>query len=104
VHPWNTLQKFGIWGFCLIFLQKYCDSLKRASIFGKAPQRFWAIIAKFGFFGFLWMTGIAKFGYLGGITKFVNSVFLVFVPIIQKIGELSSKPNSVNPLPCQSVC
>jgi hypothetical protein len=29
---------------------------------------------------------------------------LVFVPIIQKIGELSSKPNSVNPLPCQSVC
>jgi hypothetical protein len=33
--------------------------------FGEAPERFWAIIAKFGFFGFLRMTRIAKFGYSG---------------------------------------
>jgi hypothetical protein len=52
------------------FLPKYCDSLKRDSIFGKAPQRFWAIIAKFGFFGFLWMTRITKFSYLGVIWLF----------------------------------
>jgi hypothetical protein len=29
----DTSQKFGIWGFCRNFLQKYCDSLKRDSIF-----------------------------------------------------------------------
>jgi hypothetical protein len=33
--------------------------------FGEAPQRFWEIVAKFGFFGFLRMTRIAKFGYSG---------------------------------------
>jgi hypothetical protein len=33
--------------------------------FGEAPQRFLVIIAKFGFFGFFWMTRNAKFGYLG---------------------------------------
>jgi hypothetical protein len=47
--------------------------------FGEAPQQFWVIIAKFGFFGFLWMTQITKFGYLGHpnnrITKY--SVFWV---------------------------
>jgi hypothetical protein len=29
----NTSQKFGIWGFCQNFLQKYYDSLNRDSIF-----------------------------------------------------------------------
>jgi hypothetical protein len=48
----DTSQKFGIWGFCRNFLQKYYDSLKRDSNFGEAPQRFLAIIAKFGFFRF----------------------------------------------------
>jgi hypothetical protein len=63
---WDTLQKFRIWGFCQNFLQKYYDSLKRETPFlGKALQWFWAIIAKFGFFGFLQMTQIAKFGHLG---------------------------------------
>jgi hypothetical protein len=32
-NDWDTSQKFGIWGFCQNFLQKYCDSLIRDSIF-----------------------------------------------------------------------
>jgi hypothetical protein len=57
---WDTLQKFGIWGFCQNFLQKYCDSLH---ILARLQKQFWAIIAKFGFFGVLRLTRIAKFGY-----------------------------------------
>jgi hypothetical protein len=35
---WDTSQKFGISGFCRNFLQKYCDSLKRDSIFWRGSQ------------------------------------------------------------------
>jgi hypothetical protein len=61
---------------------------------GEAHQRFWAIIAKFGFFGVLRMARIAKFGYSGHPNNRIT-VFFGFVPIIRKIGELRSKPNSV---------
>jgi hypothetical protein len=44
------------------------------------------------------------FSYSVILTKFGDSVFFGFVPIIRKIGELHSKLNSVNPHPCQSVC
>jgi hypothetical protein len=90
---------------------------KEIPFFGEAHQRFWAIIAKFGFFGVIRMARIAKFGYSGDpnnlgypnnritrITEFGDSVFFGFVPIIRKFGELRSKPNSVDPRPCQSVC
>jgi hypothetical protein len=40
---------------------------KDIPFFGKAPKRVWAIITKFGFFGFLRMTQITKFGYSGGL-------------------------------------
>jgi hypothetical protein len=47
---------------------------KEIPFFHEAPQWFWAIIAKFGFFGVLWMAQIAKFGYSGDpnnrITKY----------------------------------
>jgi hypothetical protein len=38
---------------------------KEIPFFGETHQRFWAIIAKFGFFGVLRMAQIAKFGYSG---------------------------------------
>jgi hypothetical protein len=61
----DTLQKFGIWGFCQIFSKNIVIPSKEIPFFGKAHQRFWAIIAKFGFFGVLRMARITKFGYSG---------------------------------------
>jgi hypothetical protein len=106
----DTSQKFGIWGFAKIFSKNIVIPSKEIPFFGEAHQRFWAIIAKFGFFGVIRMARIAKFGYSGDpnnrITEYSvgDSVFFGFVPIIRKIGERRSKPNSVNPRPCQSVC
>ena len=106
---------FGV--FAEIFSKNIVIPSKEIPFFGEAHQRFWAIIAKFGFFGVIRMARIAKFGYSGDpnnriteysvirfITEFGDSVFFGFVPIIRKIGELRSKPNSVDPRPCQSVC
>jgi hypothetical protein len=62
---------------------------------------------------------ITKFGYLGNPNNQITEYFVTqiteylvirvtqitnFIPIIQEIGQLCSKPNSVNPHPCQSVC
>jgi hypothetical protein len=91
-----------------IFSKNIVIPSKEIPFFGKAPKWFWAIIAKFGFLQMTRITNNQIFGYSDDpnnrITKFGNSVFFGFVPIIQKIGELRSKPNSVNPRPCQSVC
>jgi hypothetical protein len=51
----DTSQKFRIWGFCQNFLQNIVIPSKEIPFFGEAYQRFWAIIAKFGFFGVLRM-------------------------------------------------
>jgi hypothetical protein len=45
---------FGV--FAKIFSEKIMIPSREIPFFGEAPQRFWAIIAKFGFFGFLRMT------------------------------------------------
>jgi hypothetical protein len=58
---WDILQKFGIWGFCQNFLKNIVIPSREIPIFGEAPQQFWAIIAKFSFFGFLWMTRITEY-------------------------------------------
>jgi hypothetical protein len=47
--------------------------------FGEALQRFWAIIAKFGFF--LWMTQIAKFGYSGDPNNQITKYLVLWVNI-----------------------
>jgi hypothetical protein len=49
--------------------------------FGKAPQRRWEIIAKFGFFGFLRMTRIAKFGFSGHPNIRITELFGYWVTI-----------------------
>ena len=54
---------FGV--FAKIFSKNIVIPSREIPFFGEAPQRFWAIIAKFGFFGVLRMTRIAKFGYSG---------------------------------------
>jgi hypothetical protein len=56
----DTSQKFGIWGFAKIFSKNIVIPSKEIPFFGEAPQRFWAIIAKFSFFGVLQMTQITK--------------------------------------------
>jgi hypothetical protein len=61
----DTLQKCGIWVFAKTFSKNIVIPSKEIPFFGKAPKWFWAVIAKFGFFGYIWMTRIAKFGYLG---------------------------------------
>jgi hypothetical protein len=45
---------FGV--FAKIFSKNIVIPSREIPFFGKAPQRFWAIITKFGFFSFLWMT------------------------------------------------
>jgi hypothetical protein len=126
------LQKFGIWGFCQNFLQKYCDSLKRDLIFWQGSPM---VLGNYRQTRFLRCSSDGPFGYSGDpnnriteysvirvtqiteysitkysviwvtqITEFGDSVFFGFVPIIWKIGKLRSKPNSINPRPCQSVC
>jgi hypothetical protein len=66
---------FGV--FAKIFSKNIVIPSKEIPFFGKAPLRFWAIITKFGFFGVLWMTQIAKFGYVGhpnnGIPEYRNT-------------------------------
>jgi hypothetical protein len=54
---------FGV--FAEIFSKNIVIPSKEIPFFGEAHQRFWAIIAKFGFFGVLRMARIAKFGYSG---------------------------------------
>jgi hypothetical protein len=36
----DTLQKFGIWGFCQNFLQKYYDSLERFHFLARLHNSF----------------------------------------------------------------
>jgi hypothetical protein len=48
--------------FAEIFSKNIMIPSREIPFFGKAPQRFWAIITKFGFFSFLRMT---ELGYLG---------------------------------------
>jgi hypothetical protein len=52
---------FGV--FAEIFSKNIVIPSKEIPFFGEAHQRFWAIIAKFGFFGVIRMARIAKFGY-----------------------------------------
>jgi hypothetical protein len=101
VHPGILRKSSGFGVFAEIFSKNIVIPLKEIPFFGEAHQRFWAIIAKFGFFGVIRMARIVRFTR---ITEFGDSVFFGFVPIIRKIGELRSKPNSVDPRPCQSVC
>jgi hypothetical protein len=54
---------FGV--FAEIFSKNIVIPSKEIPFFGEAHQRFWAIIAKFGFFGVLRMARIAEFGYSG---------------------------------------
>jgi hypothetical protein len=54
---------FGV--FAKIFSKNIVIPSKEIPFFGEAHQRFWAIIAEFGFFGVLRMARIAKFGYSG---------------------------------------
>jgi hypothetical protein len=51
---------FGV--FAKIFSKNIVIPSKDIPFFGEAHQRFWAIIAKFGFFGVIRMARIAKFG------------------------------------------
>jgi hypothetical protein len=51
---------FGV--FAEIFSKNIVIPSKEIPFFGEAQKRFWAIIAKFGFFGVLRMARIAKFG------------------------------------------
>jgi hypothetical protein len=52
---------------------------KEIPFFGEAHQRFWAIIAKFGFFGVLQMARIAKFGYLGDPNNRITEYLVICV-------------------------
>jgi hypothetical protein len=61
----DTSQKFGIWGFCQNFLQKYCDSLKRDSIFWQGSPTVLRNYHQIECLGVLWMAQITKFGYSG---------------------------------------
>jgi hypothetical protein len=92
MHSGILRKSSGFGVFAKIFSKNTVIPSKEIPLFGEAPKRFWAIIAKFGF---LRMTRITEFG---------DSVFSVsFARFIRKIGELRSKPNSVNPRPCQSI-
>jgi hypothetical protein len=53
---------FGV--FANIFSKNIVIPSREIPFFGEAPQQFWVIIAKFGFFCVLWMTRITKFGYI----------------------------------------
>ena len=83
----DTLQKFGIWGFCQNFLQKYCDSLKRDSIFWQGSPMVLGNIAKLGFFGVLRMARIAKFGYLGDPNNQITKYLVIRVGIFGYSGD-----------------
>jgi hypothetical protein len=106
---------FGV--FAKIFSKNIVIPSIEIPLFGEAPKRFWAIIAKFGFLRM--MTRRNEFGYSGDPNNRIIRLFgspekpnlairffsVSFAPIfIRKIGERRSKPNSVNPRPCQSVC
>jgi hypothetical protein len=54
---------FGV--FAEILSKNIVIPSREIPLFGKAPQQFWVIITKFGFFGVLRMTQITKFGYSG---------------------------------------
>ncbi len=90
MQSWDTLQKFWIWGFCQNFLQKYYDSLKRDSIFGKAPQWFWAIITKFRCIQVIWF-----FGWFGSLNSVIwvtqmtqlTKYLVIWVTRITKFGD-----------------
>jgi hypothetical protein len=66
MNVWDTSQKFGIWGFCQNFLQKYCDSLKRDSIFWQGSP---TVLGDYCQIQFLWCSSddpnnqITEFGY-----------------------------------------
>jgi hypothetical protein len=70
---------FGV--FAKIFSKNIVIPSKEIPFFGKAHQRFWAIITKFGFFGVLQMAQIAKFGYLGDPNNRITEYLVIRVKI-----------------------
>jgi hypothetical protein len=60
---------------------------KEIPFFGEAHQRFWAIIAKFGFFGVIRMARIAKFGYSVHPNNRITEYLVIWVTRITEFGD-----------------
>jgi hypothetical protein len=83
-HFTGILRKssgFGV--FAEIFSKNIVIPSKEIPFFGEAHQRFWAIIAKFGFFGVIRMARIAKFGYSGDPNNRITEYSVIRVRITE---------------------
>jgi hypothetical protein len=72
-------KSLGFEVFAKIFSKNIIIQSREIPFFGEAPQRFWVLIAKFGFFGFLWMTRITKFSYSGDLKNQITEYLVIRV-------------------------
>jgi hypothetical protein len=86
-QPGILCKSLGFGVFAEIFSKYIMIPSREIPFFGEAPQWFWVIIAKFGFFGFLWMTRITKFGLVLRVTR-ITKYLVLWVTRITKYSVL----------------